>query len=126
MNFIKKYYPMLISILFHFICSLYISTTFSGNDYLFSDSPVTNLLAILFLLLYVVIFVEMIGFIIHAAKNNNGMWGLWIYLFNVLIIPYYNLKYVIKEEKINNKMIVYVFLLIYSMIIGVGVSVIYS
>ena len=127
MAFIKKYYPMMVSTLFLAIYSLFVGAVFTQNTYLLeTDLPIMNVLAILAILLVIVVWVEIIGFIIHAVKNNHGIWGLWIYLFNIFIIPYYNLKYVVKKEDNKISMITFVFLLIYSLIIGIGVSIVFN
>ena len=125
MNFIKKYYPMVVSILFVGIYSLIIGATVTENIYLLeNDSSYMIILFILGLLFIIAIWVEIIGFIVHAAKNNNGIWALWIYLFNVFIIPYYNLKYVIKEKEVAVQMTVFVCLLILSIVGGISISLV--
>ena len=103
MKFIKKYYPMMVSTLFLGIYSLFVGAVFTQNTYLLeTDLPIMNVLAMLAILLVIVVCIEIVGFIIHAVKNNYGIWGLWIYLFNIFIIPYYNLKYVVKKEDNKN------------------------
>lgn len=116
MSFIKKYYPMIISIVFVSICSLTVGAVLIDN---FDES---NAIILVPLFLSIVgILVEIIGFIIHVAKNkelkNNVLWAFLIYFFNIFIIPYYNLKYVVKEKKITSKMIVFIILLLLSVYI---------
>ena len=116
MNFIKKYYPMLISIVFLSTYSLTVGAVLIDNF----DESNTIILAPLFLST-VGIWAEIIGFIIHAAKNkelkNNVLWAFLIYFFNIFIIPYYHLKYIVKEKKIISKMIIFIVLLLLSVYI---------
>ena len=116
MDFIKKYYPMIISIIFVSICSLFIGAVLIDN---FNKS---NIIILVLLVLSVIgILAEIIIFIIHAVKNkelkNNVLWAFLIYFFNIFIIPYYNLKYVVKEKKIASKMIIFIILLLISVYI---------
>jgi len=116
MSFIKKYYPMIISIVFVSTYSLIVGAVLIDN---FDES---NIIILVPLFLSVVgILAEIIVFIIHAAKNkelkNNVLWAFLIYFFNIFIIPYYNFKYVVKEKKIISKMIVFIILLLLSVYI---------
>ena len=116
MNFIKKYYPMVISLIFVSTYSLIAGAVTINN---FDES---NVILLIPLVLSVVgIWAEIIGFIIHAAKNkgpkNNVLWAFLIYFFNIFIIPYYNLKYFFNEKKITSKMIVFIILLLLSVYI---------
>lgn len=116
MNFIKKYYPMVISLIFVSTYSLIAGAVTINN---FDESNVILLVPLILSL--VGIWAEIIGFIIHVAKNkgpkNNVLWAFLIYFFNIFIIPYYNLKYVVKEKKITSKMIVFIILLLLSVYI---------
>ena len=116
MSFIKKYYPMIISIVFVSSYSLIVGAVLIDN---FDE---TNAIILVPAFLSVVgILAEIIGFIIHTAKNkelkNNVFWAFLIYFLNIFIIPYYNLKYVVKEKKITSKMIVFIILLLLSVYI---------
>ena len=116
MGFIKKYYPMIISIVFVSTCSLTVGAILIDN---FDES---NAIILVPLFLSIVgILVEIIGFIIHVTKNkglkNNVLWAFLIYFFNIFIIPYYHLKYIVKEKKIISKMIVFIILLLLSVYI---------
>lgn len=122
MGYIKKYYPMVISILFFGIYSLLAVTVFTDNDSFFDNTSLfMNIFFIFALLLIIVIWAEIIGFMIHAVKNKNGLWALWIYLFNIFVFPYYNLKYVYKEKSVSTQMCVFAFLMFFSIIISVFV-----
>ena len=116
MSFIKKYYPMIIAIVFVSTYSLIFGAMLIDN---FDDS--NAIILVPFFLSIVGIWAEVIGFIIHASKNkelkNNVLWAFLIYFFNIFIIPYYNLKYVVKEKKITAKMIVFIILLFLSVYI---------
>ena len=127
MSFIKKYYPMVISILFMVIYSLFIGAVLFENVYILeNDFQLMELLVVMTFLIVAALWAEIIGFMIHAAKNHNVIWCLWIYIFNAFIIPYYNLKYVVKSEKNKVPMIVFICLLICSLIIGLGLCIIYK
>lgn len=116
---IKSYYPMLFSILYMFLLSFMTEGT-TNNFVALKD----GLLMLIFILIVVVgIFVQMVGFIIHAAKNKNlknkVLWALLIYFLNIFIMPYYNLKHVMKEKKVALEMIVFVLLMISAIIFGI-------
>lgn len=115
MNFIKKYYPMLITFIFMAMYSYVFANIFAPSSAMKDDSPFMIIFAILTILSVIGIWAEIIGFIIHAVKNgdqnNKIIWPFLIYFFNVFIVPYYNLKYVVKEKNIKTKMIVYIVLL---------------
>lgn len=118
MSFIKKYYPMITSILFIGIYCLLIADAALENSFLVGNNfPTIWFIFILALLLFIAIWAEIIGFMIHAAKNNNVIWALWIYIFNIFVMPYYNLKYVVKEENVTKQTLFFSILLILSPII---------
>ena len=110
MNFIKKYYPMIISLALVLIYSLIIGAILIYN---FDESNYILLVPAVFLTIGLI--VETIVFIIHVIKNkelkNKFLWVFLIYTFNIVTIPYYNLKYVVKEEKITSKMVKFIILL---------------
>lgn len=131
MNYIKKYYPMVISIIFVAIYSVLLGAIFTNNTYILeNESPLMLFLVILVILVVCGIWAEIIGFIIHAAKNkklkNNVLWAFLIYFFHIYIIPYYNLKYVIKEKKLATKMIIFGLLMIITTIVGITFSGMYK
>ena len=119
MNFIKKYYPMAISIIFIDLYSLLIGATLIDNlGWLENNLIVGIIFTLLIFALVIGIWTEIILFMIHAGKNkqikNNILWAVLIYFLNIFIIPYYNLKYVIKDKNVAVKMIIFVILLILS------------
>lgn len=119
LNFLKKYLPMIISILFFFIYSGLIRIPFMGNI----DETTNFLVYMIIMFVIIIIFiVEMIYFIVKAATNkkikDNALWAVLIYLFNVFIIPYYNFKYVVKSKKIKIDMIIYISLSVIALIFG--------
>lgn len=120
-NTIKKVLPIIFSCLYLFCLSFFTGNVFVLNSYELSIEMVIISL-VLAAIASVAILIEMIIFMVHAGKNkeinNNGIWIVLIYMFNVFIIPYYNLKYVCKEEKIKVKTIIYVILLILSCVLG--------
>lgn len=120
-KFIQSYYTYILSMLYLFSCGAIFSCV------VYDNMAVENLTFFIVLLGMIIISVigiwaEIIGFIIHAAKkndlNNKILWCFMIYLFNIFIIPYYNLKYVVKEEKLVSKILVFVGLLIVSVVGG--------
>lgn len=125
MFFIKKYYPAFVSTIFLFIYGFLFGAIFSQNSYILeSDSPLMYALLIVVILLVIVIWAEIIGFIVHAAKNkklkkNNVLWCILIYFLNVFIIPYYNLKHVWNEKKVKVPMIIIGTLFAVSFVLGV-------
>lgn len=117
---IKLYYPMFFSVLLSFILGfVFKGTLVNFNNY---SDKIMWIFVGLTLFMVIAIWVEIIGFIIHAAKNksldNRVGWSFLIYFFNIFIIPYYNLKYVVKETKIKSKMIIFSLLLIVSFMAG--------
>ena len=128
MNFIKKYYPMILSILYFVFLTLFVLELvfFEKGYFVFSNFMFINIFASLYILLTIFLIIETIGFIIHAAKSNNGIWALWIYLFGILIMPYYNLKYVIKQEENTIPIIVFVFSIVFLFIICIGVLAVFA
>ena len=121
LKFIKSYYPILVSCLLTYIYSFFLKVSFMELE--ISDTK-GMILAILGLLLVIIVWGEIIGFIIHAVNSkfveNKVLWVILIYMFNIFIFPYYNIKYVIKSDKISLKMIIYVLLMIGSILLGIG------
>ena len=111
MSFIKKYYPMIISLALVLIYSLII-----GGILIYNFDESNYILLVPAVLLTIGLIVETVVFIIHVIKNkelkNKVLWVFLIYLFNIVTIPYYNLKYVVKEEKITSKMVKFIILLL--------------
>lgn len=122
LKFLKKYIPMIISILFFFIYSGLISLMFIDPSTI--GESTTNYIAYMaFMFITIIIFIiEMIFFIIKAATNkemkDNALWAVLIYLFNVFIIPYYNFKYIVKSKKIKIDMAIYISLSVIALILG--------
>ena len=127
MFFIRKYYPAVVSVVFLAIYGFLFGTIFSQNSYILeSDSPMMYALLVLVLLLVIIIWAEIIGFIVHAAKNkklkkNNVLWCILIYFLNIFIIPYYNLKHVWNVKKVKVPMIIIGVLFAVSFAIGVAI-----
>lgn len=121
-KFIKSYYPMMITILFLSVYGFMLGGVFSG----FLDNVTNKFLivgvVVLTILLVIGIWAEIIGFIIHAAKNkrikNPVGWCFLIYFFNVFIIPYYNLKYVVNKKKTVIPMVIFGILIFFSTFAG--------
>lgn len=107
MNFIKKYYPMAISIIYIVFSGYIIGASINENFYVINEPFIISLYMIFFLIMTIALPLEIIIFMIHLAKNkelnNRGLWLFMIYVFNVFIIPYYNLKYVVKEKILKLK-----------------------
>ena len=117
---VKTYYPMFFSILLSFVFGFILKGTLV-NFTNYSDTLMWVFVG-LTLFMVIAIWAEIIGFIIHACKNkdldNRVGWSFLIYFFNIFVIPYYNLKYVVKESKLKSKMIIFILLLIGSFITG--------
>ena len=122
MHFIKKYYPMAISMIYIVFSGYIIGASINENFYVINEPFIISLYMIFILVMIVVLPLEIIIFMIHSAKNselnNRGLWLLMIYVFNVFIIPYYNLKYVVKEKNVKAKMIVFIILSVLATIGG--------
>lgn len=122
-KFIKAYYPMFISILFIFIYGFFAGVIFTDAAGL-ENGPFLIGFLILVICLVIAIWAEIIGFIVHVARRkhvkNPVLWAFIIYFFNIFIIPYYNLKYVIKEKKVTLAMITFGIL----MGLGFGIGII--
>lgn len=130
MAYIKKYYPMVISLVFVAIYSVILGAAFTNNLYIMENNSFTMVIILILVILLVCgIWAEIIGFIIHAAKNkklkNNVLWAFMIYFLHIFIIPYYNLKYVTKEKKVTTKIIIFAILMILTAIGGVAFSTTY-
>lgn len=131
MKYIKKYYPMVISIIFVTIYSFLLTAAFTNNINIINNN--LNLMIVLMIITFLTvigIWIEIIFFMIHAAKNkelkNRVLWAIMIYFFHIFIIPYYNLKYVIKEKKVSLQMVLFVILLILSIFEGIDLSTRYK
>lgn len=105
-KFLKAYYPMIISVLFIIIYG-FLFGCILGNPAILNEESLFLWILIVVLVLVIAIWAEIIGFIIHVAKNkklkNPVLWGFMVYLFNIFVIPYYNLKYVGNEKKDKDK-----------------------
>ena len=127
MFFIRKYYPAVVSVVFLAIYGFLFGTIFSQNSYILeSDSPIMYVFLVVVLLLVIIIWAEIIGFIVHAAKNkklkkNNVLWCILIYFLNIFIIPYYNLKHVWNVKKVKVPMIIIGVLFAASFAIGAAI-----
>ena len=124
-KFIKLYWPISISILFMFIIGILIGTTFYG-DALFEYDLIGFSLVLYTLILVIVIYAEMIYFMVKACKcneiKNKVLWCLSLYLFNVFVFPYFNLKYICKNKNNKISMIVFILLIIASIILGINIT----
>ena len=121
-KFLKKYIPMIISILFFFIYSGLISLVFIDPSTIVESTTNYIVYMVLMFSIIIIFIIEMIFFIVKAATNknmkDNALWAVLIYLFNVFIIPYYNFKYVVKSKKIKIDMIIYISLSVIALILG--------
>ena len=119
---IKSYYPMFFSISYMFMLSFLMKGQ-TNNFIALKD----GLLMLIFTLLIVGgLFAQMIAFIIHAARNNDlknkVLWAFGIYFLNIFIMPYYNLKHIMKEKKVKLEMIVFALLMVASIIFGIDLA----
>ena len=121
-KFLKKYIPMIISILFFFIYSGLISLVFIDPSTIVESTTNYIVYMVLMFSIIIIFIIEMIFFIVKAATNknmkDNALWAILIYLFNVFIIPYYNFKYVVKSKKIKIDMAIYISLSVIALILG--------
>lgn len=121
-KFLKKYIPMIISILFFFIYSGLISLVFIDPSTIVESTTNYIVYVVLMFSIIIIFIIEMIFFIVKAATNknmkDNALWAVLIYLFNVFIIPYYNFKYVVKSKKIKIDMAIYISLSVIALILG--------
>lgn len=121
-KFLKKYIPMIISILFFFIYSGLISLVFIDPSTIVESTTNYIVYMVLMFSIIIIFIIEMIFFIVKAATNknmkDNALWAVLIYLFNVFIIPYYNFKYVVKSKKIKIDMTIYISLSVIALILG--------
>ncbi|MBO5349894.1 MAG: hypothetical protein J6A89_08805 [Clostridia bacterium] len=108
-NFIKKFWTHVISFLFFIIIIVYYAIIESKNEKLL---PFLKWGLILELILVLVIWGEIIYFIIQAIKHkeipNRGLKAVMIYFLNVFYIPCFYLKYIYKDEKYKIKNTAYV------------------
>ena len=122
LKFLKKYIPMIISILFFFIYSGLISLVFIDPSTIVESTTNYIVYMVLMFSIIIIFIIEMIFFIVKAATNknmkDNALWAILIYLFNVFIIPYYNFKYVVKSKKIKIDMAIYISLSVIALILG--------
>lgn len=120
-KFIQSYYTYILSMVYLFGFGVIFSCVIYDNMVI-ENSMFFMVLLGMIIISVIGIWAEIIGFIIHASKkkdlNNKILWCFMIYLFNIFIIPYYNLKYVVKEEKLVSKILVFVGLLIVSVVGG--------
>lgn len=119
---IKSYYPMFFSISYMFLLSFLMKGQ-TNNFIALKD----GLLMLIFTLLIVGgLFAQMIGFIVHAARNNDlknkVLWAFGIYFLNIFIMPYYNLKHVMKEKKVALEMVIFTLLMVASIIFGIDLA----
>ena len=119
---IKSYYPMFFSISYMFLLSFLMKGQ-TNNFIALKD----GLLMLIFTLLIVGgLFAQMIGFIVHASRNNDlknkVLWAFGIYFLNIFIMPYYNLKHVMKAKKVALEMVVFTLLMVASIIFGIDLA----
>ena len=79
-------------------------------------------------ILVIALWAEIIGFIIHAVKSDikdKILWALLIYFLNLFVIPYYNVKYIVKENNVKKYTIIYIVLMIIGIISGIFLSTSY-
>lgn len=119
-KFLKYYHPMIFLVLLSFVIGFLLKHFVT--EFFNQSNQILSVVAVLTLFVIIAIWAEIIGFIIHACKNktlNNRIgWAFLIYFFYAFTIPYYNLKYVVKETKVKSKMIGFILLLICSFIVG--------
>lgn len=120
-SFFKLYWPIFISELLFFIIGILIGTRFYG-DAVFVDGSNGLLLVLLTLSLVISVYAVMIYFMIKVFKDerikNKVLWCFGLYLFNVFIFPYFNLKYLCNEKDIKNKIFIFGFISILVFLIG--------
>lgn len=121
MNILKTYIPMFMSVLFFLVYFLLIGAVFKGNEL----NPNLNSYFIVGIVIIIAFLIEWICFLVHAAKNkkleNQALWIVLIYLFNVFIVPYYNFKYVVKVKNIKMHIAIYIILSVVAAIIGLSI-----
>ncbi|MBE6147356.1 MAG: hypothetical protein E7168_03355 [Firmicutes bacterium] len=121
---IKTYFPFAISILFMiaYVSLVVITILLTLKENVVFLEPNIWFLYISIFISVPIILIEMIIYMIHAIKNkelkNNGLWVALIYIFNVFVIPYYHLKYVIKDEKTTIKTKIYILIMVLACLIG--------
>ena len=122
----KLYWPMSISLLFLFIYGFFIGTIFY-SDSVFQNNTLGLIILFITILLVIGIYVEMVYFMVKACKNkdihNKALWCIGLYILNIFIFPYFNLKYIYNEKKNILKMIVFTILIFVSLGVGFFVPV---
>ena len=124
---VKLYYPIIISSLFMFILSLLVSSIFNGWA-LINETNFGIIMVFITFILVIALWAEIIGFIIHAVKSDikdKILWALLIYFLNLFVIPYYNVKYIVKENNVKKYTIIYIVLMIIGIISGIFLSTSY-
>lgn len=124
---VKLYYPIIISSLFMFILSLLVSSVFNGGA-LINETNFGIIMVFITFILVIALWAEIIGFIIHVVKSDikdKILWALLIYFLNLFVIPYYNIKYIVKENNVKKYTIIYIVLMIIGIISGIFLSTSY-
>lgn len=118
MSFIKKYWTHFISIIFLIIVNLLFLNfkellTLEENNFPFNFF----ILFMLMFLFVIVIWVEIVGFIIHAVASkdnkNKVIDAILIYLLNVYYIPCYYLKQIVKDTKLAIHNTIYIIISVF-------------
>lgn len=123
MKFIKTYIPMILSILFMIIVGFLIRTTLiSETSNMKELIDILNILSVCSIIIISIIIIEVILYIIHAIRHKeidcHILCAIYILLFNVLFIPLYNLKYVVKNSKVKVHMIIFIIISVLSILFG--------
>ena len=115
-NFIKKYWTHILNISFlaYLIYVFWLFTNVVENNHSDVMPSYFGILVLIEGILVIGIWVEIIYYIIKAAKNdelkNKGLNIMGIYLLNVFYIPCFSLTHISKDSNARVKNIVYVLL----------------
>lgn len=119
-NTIKQIYPIIFSCMYLFCLAFFMSFAFVSELYEIKIEMIIISVGLAFIST-ISILIEMIVYMVHAGKSkeiNNGLWIVLLYMLNVFIIPYYNLKYICKANNVKIKTFLYAILLVLSCIVG--------
>ena len=108
-KFLKYYHPMIFYVLYFFVLGCF-NSLFGKGFCNYNEEYIIILIALTF----ISVFAIMIEVIIYTFLDERLRWAFLIFFFHPLTLPYYNLKYVVKEQKVNFKMIIFIILSICS------------
>lgn len=115
MKYIKNYFSFILAFIYIFLIGCFISMVYYVGE-------IYKPFIYIFIVSFIIFLMGIVYYILNIKDNinvsNKYSWYLFIIVFNYFIIPYYHFKYIIKSEKLVKNMVIFVFLSIFSLMLG--------